>query len=109
MGLVVKNGSKALERTDGRHARAVVADGEHQVIAGLDRFQRGDVAAIEVHVGGFDQQLAAIRHRVPGVDDQVEQGVFQLADVGADRPYILGQTQFEFDRIALGPADQVFQ
>ncbi|VVN77193.1 hypothetical protein PS685_05357 [Pseudomonas fluorescens] len=92
-----------------RHAGTVVADGDHQVVPGLDRLQGGDVAAVEVHVGGFDQQLAAIGHRVPGVDHQVEQGVFQLTDVGADRPDFLGQLQFQLDMVAFGAAEQVFQ
>ncbi|MNR05622.1 hypothetical protein D3C85_1216650 [compost metagenome] len=93
----------------GCHAGAVVADGDHQVIAGLDRLQGVDVAAVEVDVGRFNPQFPAIGHGIPGVDDQVEQGVFQLTDIGADRPDVFGQLQLEFDMVALGPAQQIFQ
>ena len=66
----------------------------------------GDVILIEGRVGGFDGQLAALRHGVAGVERQVEERGLQLAGVGPDDPQVRGHRQLQLDRFAQGPAQQ---
>ena len=82
-GFVVKNGSKT--RAHGRaHAEAGVGDREANVAAGLD-VELARLRGAERAVARRDRELAAGRHRVARVDDEVGQQLLELAGVGLDR------------------------
>ncbi len=46
------------------------------------------VARVEVDVGGFDREPAALRHRVAGVDHEIHQHLLDLTRVGAHPPQV---------------------
>ena len=46
---------------------------------------RSGVVRVQLDVGGLDGQLAALRHRVAGVDRQVHDDLLDLAGIGFDR------------------------
>ena len=66
----------------GVDAMAVVADGQHNAMAGANAVLARDRLA-EVRVGGFDADAAAGGHGVAGVQDQVHDDLLHLAGVGA--------------------------
>ena len=76
--LVVKNGSKALSITSGDMPVPVSVHDDHDVLARLDLVIGRAVGLVEIGIGGLDRQLAAVRHRVAGIDRQVEQRVLEL-------------------------------
>ena len=47
---------------------------------------------VDVDVGGLDDQLPASRHRVAGVDGEVDQYLLDLATVGEHRPQIAARS-----------------
>ncbi len=51
---------------------------------------------------------AAVRHRVSGIDAEIEKGVLQLIRIAEARPLASGENRFELDGGADGPADQLF-
>ena len=58
-----------------RHREQDVGPRDHVRVA------RG-VRVVELHVGGLDRQLAAVGHRVAGVDREVDDDLLDLAGVG---------------------------
>src|SRR2546425_735978 len=79
----------------GVHADARVRDGEHYVGAGSHGPVLERVALVELGVCRFDRELAAPRHRVAGVHDQVHDHLLQLARVGPDGPQVGRQRGLE--------------
>ena len=57
---VVKNGSKAFAFTSGGHAAAVIGDRQHDILARQRPRLRGGIAFVEMDIGGFDGELAAV-------------------------------------------------
>ncbi len=88
------------------HARAAVADRDHDVLAGRDLGVGGCVGLVQQGVGRLDGQTPSIGHGVPGVDGQVQDGVFELVLVGFDGPQAWGQDALQFDLLAQGPVQQ---
>ena len=66
------------------HPYAGVADGEHDVLADCRARMSGYVRPVEFHIGRLDQQGAAARHRVSGIERKVQNDLFDLSRVGAD-------------------------
>ncbi len=62
----------------GRHAAAGVADRQHHIGAGPHLGIGLGIGLVEHDVAGLQQQLAAVRHRVAGVDRHVEHGIGEL-------------------------------
>ena len=46
------------------------------------------VRLVEVDIGGFDRQLAAVRHRIAGIDREIHDHLLELIGIGADPPEI---------------------
>ena len=66
------------------HAGAGVADRQHNVGAGPNTDVRARIFTVQLSVRGFDGQVASLRHRIPRIDDQVNQHLFDLAGIGFD-------------------------
>ena len=62
---------------------------------------------VEVRAGGLDDQLPAGRHRVAGVDGQVDQDLLDLAGVGQHRTQPGGQVGDQLDVLAEGADEQL--
>ena len=92
-----------------RHAAPAVAHGHRHVIAGRHPGIVDEVGRGEAGVGGLHRHGAAAGHGVAGVDDQVQQGAFDLVHVGTDRPQRLLQPALQPDRLADRPAQQIPQ
>src|SRR6266567_3225882 len=54
------------------HARARVADRDHDVLTRHDIFVRERIRFVEKCVGGFDRQFSAARHRITSVDGEIQ-------------------------------------
>ena len=80
--LVVKNGSKICACVCLVHPDAGIGDGEHHVGARRDPEVLCARRLVEFDVGGLDCELAALRHRVPRVHDQVHDDLLDLARIG---------------------------
>ncbi len=91
----------------GVHAYAGVRDGEHRVGAG-NRPEMGlREGVVEVDVGGFDRELAAIRHRVARIHDEIHDHLLDLIGIGPDVPQIGCQDRDERDMLADEPAQHL--
>ena len=89
--LVVKNGFKDVRFRLGVHADAVVREGKQHGILPLWLPKWDvDVRGVEGGVLGLDEELAAVRHRVAGVDGEVEQHLLDLTRIGFDLTERLG-------------------
>ncbi len=53
--------------------------------------------------------LAAFRHRVARIDNQIDEDMLELVDVGLDEPKVAAVAQFEIDLFADEPAHQHLQ
>ena len=56
----------------GVHAAAGVADREHYVIPRLQRRVLGSIDFVQVDGIGFEDELAAVRHGIAGIDGEVD-------------------------------------
>jgi hypothetical protein len=83
--LVIKERIKRLGDHLRRHPGAGVGDRQGKVFP-FRHVLPLPGAAIDPRVAGLDRDPAALRHRVAGVDAQVEQGVFQLGRIDQRRP-----------------------
>ena len=63
------------------HAGAGIADRQHDILARIDLAMLDGIGVVEMGVGDFQGQLAAVRHGVTGVDRQIEDGVLDLGGV----------------------------
>src|SRR5262249_61125078 len=66
-----------------RHARAVVGEGDRDVRAGANVSQLPGLNLVNLRNGSLDAQTSTVRHRISGVDGQVENGRLQNGGVGA--------------------------
>ncbi len=87
----------------GVHAHAGVADGEHDVVAGLHRGMEAGVVGVEGDVGGLDGQLPAVRHGIAGVDRQVHDDLLDLSGIGLDRADVRARHHDQIDVFADQP------
>ena len=88
------------------HADAGVADGEHHVRAGTRAWMLGGVSLVEFHVRGLDRQHAAARHRVAGVEREIEDHLFNLARIGADTVERVRRPRSQVDVFSDEPAQR---
>ena len=72
----------------GVHAHSGIRDGEHRVGPGHGPEVRLRVGLIEVDIGGFDRQRAALRHRIAGIHREIHDHLLELIGIGADVPEI---------------------
>jgi len=86
-----------------------ILDLDCNIIAGIERslvetgaFGRHDIA-------GPQDDLAALRHRVARVDDQIDEDMLELVDIGLDEPEVAAVVQLEIDFFADKPAHQHLQ
>ena len=68
---------------------------------------RSHVGWSERGVGGFDGQAAAIRHRVLGIDREVEDGGLELVGIDRGLPHSRGEVRLDRDGLADRPAHQI--
>lgn len=88
-----------------RHTGAGVGDAQAQVgTFGEVEGARG--VAVEPAVAGLQGDATALGHGVAGVDAQVEQRVFQLADVNEGGPGVGGADGFDLDAGAGGALNE---
>ena len=52
---------------------------------------------IERGLRGLDRELAAFRHRIAGIDDEVHDYLFQLSRIGFDFAVFGAEVESEFD------------
>jgi hypothetical protein len=67
------------------------------------------VVLVEVGVGGFKRKRAALGHGVARVDDQVQNDLLDLADVGFDRTEFGAGLGDDFHVFADKPAQHLVQ
>src|SRR5262249_43588975 len=84
-------------------AEASVADRQHQVVAGIDALEAGNITLVEMHVRGLDDQLATLRHGIARVEREVEEGGLELVGIDPARPCAAGGDRFDPDRLAERP------
>ena len=82
------------------HAGAGVADGKHHIGAGPHVGIGLRVGFVEHDVARLQQQLAAVRHRVAGVDRHVEHGVRKLRGVDMGGRHFLLEDRVDLDLLA---------
>ncbi len=86
---------------------AGIAHRDHDIIADLNVAIGRGIILIETHIVGFQNQLAAARHGVAGVDRKIEQRSTELARVDQGRPQLVRQHRFDFDLLAQGRPHQL--
>ena len=73
-----KEGLEHFVQGFGRHAAAIVADGQHDVVAGDETRAVGAVVLVEADILGFNSHLAHIFYGVPRIDAQIGQDLIDL-------------------------------
>ena len=89
-----------------RNAGTGVGDVELHVVAGRHFNKQGEAAG-NVAARHRDGQLAALGHRVAGVDGQVEEGVFELVRVDQRMKLFGGQVEVDVDALGEGARQQL--
>ena len=74
----------------GRHTLARVSDHDADIGAGGE-VHRQRIVRVQLHIPGRNSELASVRHRIAGVDEQVHQDLLDLPWVRLDGPEPLGE------------------
>jgi hypothetical protein len=82
------------------HAATGVGDREGDVRSGWGVEVLLGVGGVEIDVGGLDDELAAARHGVAGVDHQIENHLVHLARIGLDVPEVRVELRAHLDILA---------
>src|SRR5438128_8728510 len=82
--LVVKKGSKSRPFVSASMPWPVSRNGEHDVPPRSQAFVRLRQIFVDIDIRRLDRQLAAVGHRVSGVDDEVDEHLLDLARIGLD-------------------------
>ena len=59
-----------------------------------------DDAIVHENIAGLNRHLAALRHGIAGIEDQIDQRRFELGGIYRDRPYAVVCLDLQFDRAA---------
>ncbi len=81
-------------------AGAGVADRQHDVGTGINTDVGARIFPVQLGVHSLDRQFATVRHRIPGVDDQVNQHLLNLARIRFDTLQIGRQFRAELNIFA---------
>src|SRR5687767_11271587 len=65
-----------------------ITDRQSDIAARFDTGMPVGLAIIEIDASGFDPQRAAIRHRVAGVEREIQHHLLELAWIGLNQAYI---------------------
>jgi hypothetical protein len=79
---------------------ARVADCHADVRTGLSGHVRAGKRLVQVGVGGLDRKDSAGRHRVAGVQDEIQDGLLDLPGVGLDLPEVGRLARLQLDVLA---------
>ena len=107
--LVVKKGSKILARTSAWNAVAGVLDLYQHVVGRNDRHLLQVTAVGSGEVAGAQRDLAAVADGVAGIDDQIDDHLLELVEVGLHLPKVAPIYDVELDRLADQAAKQHLQ
>ena len=84
----------------GRHSRAGVAHRQLQKVSRLVRRMQPAVVLVERSTPGFDRDASATRHRVSGVETQIDDDLLDLAAIDLREGQRRGQHRRERDVLA---------
>ena len=93
----------------GRDAVSVVLDFDQHIIGRSDRHLLQAAAFGGGKVARAQRDPAALAHRVARVDDEVDDHLLELVEVGLHQPEIAAVHDIELDRLANQPAQQHLQ
>src|SRR5882762_10797963 len=79
------------------HAATVIGNGRQNEGAWSNLAVRGCILGVQVARLRFDDQLAAVWHRIAGVDGKVHQNLLTLTRIGQDAPDFIGKVGDELD------------
>lgn len=88
----------------GGHSAAAIAHPQPHVPALLRPRSPGDGIGVHGDVTGVDDQGAAARHSVAGVDREIHEHLLHLAGIRQHWPQAIGQRGDQLDMLANGPA-----
>ena len=83
-----------------RNAGPGIAHGDHGVAAGPDVAVHPGIVLVEHDRAGFDDQLAAVRHGVAGVEGEIEDRGGQLIGIDDRRACLVFEHGFDLDMLA---------
>ena len=83
-----------------------VIDTTH-ILPGRDLGLRSGIGLVEIGIGGLDRELAAVRHRVAGVDREVQDRALELVGIGEAAPQAARQHGLDRDLLAERAAQQL--
>ena len=92
-----------------RHAVAGVGDGEQDVGARPQTELECRIVRVDLRTRRLDDEPAALRHGVAGVDREVEQRVLHLPRVGQGQGQIGGEPGLDADHLAEAAAQELAQ
>ena len=102
----VKNGLNTLSRIAGGNAGSGIAHRDHGVAAGPDVAVHPGVVFVEKDQAGLDDQLAAVRHGVAGVEGEIEDRGGELIGIDDRRTSLVFEHRFDLDMLAERPLQQ---
>ena len=73
---------------------------------GISSGSGADIFLVDKHIGGFDGELAAVRHRVARVDGQIDERRFEVIGVDLDPPEAGSPDSLDVDRLAERPLQE---
>ena len=106
--LVVKNGSNARAWVSASMPAPVSMTAIDRYSPGFDLLgESRDVGGVERAIGGLDDETAAARHRVPRVEREIDQRVFELIGIDEGVPDVVGEDRPEHDLLAERPLQEI--
>ncbi len=107
--LVVKKGSKIFSFRSAGNAVAVVFDFDRDILARDQRFLFELRAIGGRDVAGAQFDPSAARHGVARIDDEIDDHMLELVEIGLDQPKIAAMAKIEHDLLADEAAHQHLQ
>ena len=110
ISLVVKKGSNARMRVASSMPTPVSATAIMTYSPGSIRSgSEATCGRVEERVRGFNGELAAARHCVPGVERQIDQRIFELIGVDEGVPKPVAKDRLERDRLPKRSSQQIIE
>ena len=89
-----------------RNAGAGVLDLDQHIVGRRQRLVAEGRDLRRLDVARADRQRAAVRHRVAGIDGEVDDHLLELVEVGLDRPEVAAVHELQLDLLAEQPLQQ---
>ena len=91
-----------------RHPDSPIRDADDDIFARLNLGMERGGRFVDFGIRRFDRQPTAVRHGIPRIDGEVQQGALELVGIGEGRPEAAGEHRAQLHLLAQAAVEQIF-